>query len=85
MPGVTTKINICFHIVFPLMIVPCSVFEEVKEKVNKEFCEGDTSAFCALMRQTLPAATQSTANVDREIICFHDYRLGKNKSFTWCL
>jgi len=67
------------------MIVPCSVCEEVKEKVNKEFCEGDTSVFCALMRQTLPAATQSTANVDREIIRFHDYRLGKNERLTWCL
>ena len=73
------NIKICFHIIFQFMIVPCCVCEEVRENVNKEFCEGHTGAFCALMRQTLPAAPQSTANVDREIIRFHDYRLGGKK------
>ena len=67
------------------MILPCSVCEKVWEKGNKEFFERDTSAFCAMMRQTLPAATQSTANVDREIIHFHGYRLGNNKGLTWFL
>ena len=59
--------------------MPCSVCEKVREKLNKELSERYTSAFCALMRLNVPAATQSTTNVDREIIRFHDYRLGNNK------